>query len=84
MPRVLLHGEQTDGRISVTESAMSAGAKGPPLHAHAFDETFYVLDGELTFQLGDALRSRSRARSRLRGAASRTRSPTVRGLLRGF
>jgi quercetin dioxygenase-like cupin family protein len=55
MPRVLLHGEQTDGRISVTESVMSAGAKGPPLHTHAFDETFYVLDGELTLQLGDTL-----------------------------
>jgi mannose-6-phosphate isomerase-like protein (cupin superfamily) len=32
---------------------MPAGAKGPPLHIHDFDESFYVLDGELTFQLGD-------------------------------
>jgi mannose-6-phosphate isomerase-like protein (cupin superfamily) len=26
---------------------------GPPLHRHGFDELFCVLDGELTFQLGD-------------------------------
>lgn len=25
----------------------------PPLHRHDFDETFYVLAGQLTFQLGD-------------------------------
>jgi len=35
------------------DNAVSAGAKGPPLHHHDFDEAFYVLDGELTFQLGD-------------------------------
>src|SRR4029077_6719868 len=29
------------------------GGGPPPLHHHDFDETFYVLDGELTFQLGD-------------------------------
>jgi quercetin dioxygenase-like cupin family protein len=37
------------------ESTMPAGAKGPPLHTHAFGETFYVLVGELTFQIGDEL-----------------------------
>jgi quercetin dioxygenase-like cupin family protein len=30
-----------------------AGAKGPPLHHHGFDETSCVLEGELNFQLGD-------------------------------
>jgi quercetin dioxygenase-like cupin family protein len=54
-PRVLLRSEQSDGRVSVTESVMPAGAKGPPLHTHDFDEAFYVLDGELTFQVGDEL-----------------------------
>jgi mannose-6-phosphate isomerase-like protein (cupin superfamily) len=39
----------------VIESTMAAAAKGPPLHTHAFNETFYVLEGELTFQLGDEL-----------------------------
>lgn len=50
---VLLRSEQSDGHVSVTEITMPAGAKGPPLHTHEFDEAFYVLDGELTFQLGD-------------------------------
>jgi quercetin dioxygenase-like cupin family protein len=54
-PRVLLRSEHSDGRVSVTESVMPAGAKGPPLHTHDFDEAFYVLDGEVTFQVGDEL-----------------------------
>lgn len=54
-PRVLLRSEQSNGRVSVIESTMPAGAKGPPLHVHDFGEAFYVLDGELTFQLGDEL-----------------------------
>jgi quercetin dioxygenase-like cupin family protein len=32
---------------------MAAGAPGPPLHSHAFDEAFYVVDGELTIQLNN-------------------------------
>lgn len=54
-PRVLLRSEQSGGHVSVTESTMPAGAKGPPLHTHDFDEAFYMLEGELTFQLGDEL-----------------------------
>jgi quercetin dioxygenase-like cupin family protein len=49
-PTVLLRGDDTDGRLAVVE--ISGGAR-PPLHRHDFDETFYVLEGELTFQLGD-------------------------------
>ena len=49
--KVLLRGEHSDSVVSIVESTMPAGAAGPPLHAHAFDEAFYVLDGELTFQL---------------------------------
>ena len=52
---VALRGEQTDGAISVVENTVPARWDGPPLHHHEFDETFYVLDGELTFQLGDEL-----------------------------
>ena len=37
------------------DSRVPAGFPGPPLHRHDFDETFYVLEGELTFQLGDEL-----------------------------
>src|SRR5215208_192918 len=56
--KVLLHGEQSAGEISVIESGFLPGFGGPPLHHHDFDETFYVIEGELTFQLGDELSSR--------------------------
>jgi quercetin dioxygenase-like cupin family protein len=49
--KVLLRGEQSGGAVAIVENTMPAGAPGPPLHSHAFDETFYVLDGVLTFQL---------------------------------
>jgi quercetin dioxygenase-like cupin family protein len=51
-PRVLLRSEQSDGHVSVIETAPGPGA-GPPLHQHGFDEAFYVIEGELTFQLED-------------------------------
>jgi quercetin dioxygenase-like cupin family protein len=53
--KVLLHGEETAGAVSIVENRMPAGAPGPPLHSHAFDEAFYVLDRELTVQLDDQL-----------------------------
>ena len=52
---VLVHGEQNDGRVGVMLNRMSPGATGPPLHHHAFEEMFYVLEGELTFQVDDEL-----------------------------
>jgi quercetin dioxygenase-like cupin family protein len=52
---VLLRGEQTAGAIAAVEVRVPAGWEGPPLHHHAFDEAFYVVDGELTFQLGDEI-----------------------------
>ena len=51
---VLLRSEQSGGAISAIENTLPAGWEGPPLHHHDFDEAFYVLEGELTFQLGDA------------------------------
>jgi quercetin dioxygenase-like cupin family protein len=54
-PAVALRGEHTGGAISVMDNAVPARWGGPPLHHHEFDETFYVLDGELTFQVGDEL-----------------------------
>jgi quercetin dioxygenase-like cupin family protein len=53
--KVLLRGEQSDSAVAIVESSMPARAAGPPLHSHDFDEAFYVLHGELTFQLGDEL-----------------------------
>ena len=54
-PRVLLRSEQTGGALSLIESAAPAGFGGPTLHHHGFDETFYVMEGQLTFQLRDEL-----------------------------
>lgn len=46
-------GRNTDGRFDLF--AMDVGyASGPPLHTHAAQEdSFYVVDGVLTVQLGD-------------------------------
>jgi quercetin dioxygenase-like cupin family protein len=53
-PRVLLRSEESDGAVTLIETAPPPGA-GPPLHHHDFDEAFYVLEGELTFRLRDEL-----------------------------
>jgi quercetin dioxygenase-like cupin family protein len=50
---ILLRTEATQDALSLVEVTVPAGWDGPPLHHHGFDETFYVLDGELTFQLED-------------------------------
>jgi quercetin dioxygenase-like cupin family protein len=52
---VLLRSEETDGHVSVTEIVVPPHSAGPPLHTHDFDEAFYMLEGELVFQVGDAL-----------------------------
>jgi quercetin dioxygenase-like cupin family protein len=58
MPNVVLRSEESDGVVSVIELSSPPGFKGPPLHHHAFDEAFYVLEGELTFQLRDEVFTR--------------------------
>jgi mannose-6-phosphate isomerase-like protein (cupin superfamily) len=55
---VLLRSERSREQAAVIEITVPGGWPGPPLHHHDFDEAFYVLDGELTFQLGDALATR--------------------------
>jgi quercetin dioxygenase-like cupin family protein len=52
---VLLRGEETGGQVSVTEIVLPPQTAGPPLHTHDFDEAFYMLEGELIFQVEDAL-----------------------------
>ena len=52
---VLLRSEQTGGHVSAIENVLPAGARGPFLHRHDFDEAFYILEGELVFQLRDEL-----------------------------
>jgi quercetin dioxygenase-like cupin family protein len=51
-PNVLLRSEQSGGQVAVVE--LTGGGR-PPLHRHDFDEAFYVLEGELTFQIDDEL-----------------------------
>jgi mannose-6-phosphate isomerase-like protein (cupin superfamily) len=56
-PQILLRSGQSDGEVSVTELAVPSDFAGPPLHHHDFDEAFYILEGVMTFQLGDELRA---------------------------
>lgn len=47
----LATGEDTDGRYALWETVVYPDA-GPPLHRHSREEEcFYVLEGEITFQL---------------------------------
>jgi mannose-6-phosphate isomerase-like protein (cupin superfamily) len=52
---VLLRSEQTADVLSQIRVTVPGGWPGPPLHHHDFDETFYILQGELTFQLDDQI-----------------------------
>ena len=55
---VLLRSEDSGGRVALVDNRVPAGTAGPPLHHHDFDEAFVVLEGEVTFQLGDDLVTR--------------------------
>ena len=51
---LLLVGEETGGALTCGEYAAQPASVGPPPHYHPdADETFYVLDGEFTMQVGD-------------------------------
>jgi quercetin dioxygenase-like cupin family protein len=45
--RIKLDGAQTAGRFALADGVLPRGAS-PPLHSHPQDETFYLLEGELT------------------------------------
>lgn len=48
-----VRGEQTAGALTAFENVIPPG-QGPPLHKHTSEgEAWYVLEGELRFQLGD-------------------------------
>lgn len=49
--KVLLRSEQSDGQVAVVEGAAPPRWEGPPLHHHPHDEGFYVLEGEVTFEV---------------------------------
>ncbi|MEZ6087702.1 MAG: cupin domain-containing protein [Pirellulaceae bacterium] len=51
--RFLATGEETDGKYATWEAIVPPGS-GPPPHIHSLEEeSFLVLEGEMTFQLGD-------------------------------
>ncbi len=51
--RFLATGEDTAGRYAMWEALVPPGG-GPPPHVHSReDEAFYVLEGEITFQIGE-------------------------------
>ena len=53
---VLLRGLDSDGHLALVEMTVSADNGGPPLHVHpTHAEGFYVLEGELTVQVGDTI-----------------------------
>ena len=55
---VHLRGEHSGGQLALIELVMAAGAAGPPLHVHPVHaEGFYVLEGELTIQVGGERRT---------------------------
>src|SRR5262245_61567134 len=50
--RFLATGEDTNGKYALFEAFVSPG--GPPPHVHSREEEgFYVLEGEITFTIGD-------------------------------
>ena len=50
---ILVGGKDTGGAYCLLEATIPPGS-GPPLHLHEReDESFYVLEGELTFTVGD-------------------------------
>lgn len=50
----LLHSSDLEAAFSLFDVEIAAGAPGAPPHTHSFeDEVYYVLEGEMTFLLGD-------------------------------
>lgn len=47
LARMRLDGEHTGGRFALWDGVLPQGA-APPLHSHPQDETFYLIDGEVT------------------------------------
>lgn len=54
--RFLCEGEQTGHRFSVMEVTLPKD-QGPPPHDHPWDEAYYVLEGEVLFQIDNRTES---------------------------
>ena len=54
---ILAKGEDAGGRYSLMYEALPNGSGAPP-HKHTWsDEHFYILDGEITFLIGDEIKT---------------------------
>lgn len=51
--RFLVTGEESGGQYTIIEAIVRPGGGPPPHLHHNEEETFYVIDGEVTFQVGD-------------------------------
>mgnify|MGYP003575992116 CR=1 FL=1 len=53
--RIIISGKETNGAYAIIEMTVPIGA-GPVPHSHSdFEETFFVLEGELTFKSENAI-----------------------------
>ncbi len=51
--RFMATSEETNGKYAMWEAIVPPGG-GPPPHVHSREEeSFYILDGEITFQIGE-------------------------------
>ena len=51
--RFLTTGEDTNSKYALLEAIVPPGG-GPPMHVHSREEEgFYILEGQITFQIGD-------------------------------
>lgn len=46
-------GDETAGKYSISEWWLEPRSKGPGAHAHPEDDVFYVLEGTMSFQVGE-------------------------------
>lgn len=46
-------GQETEGKYSISEWWLEPKTKGPGAHSHPEDDVFYVLEGTMSFLLGD-------------------------------
>ena len=46
-------GAETDGRYSISEWWLEPNTQGPGAHSHPEDDVFYVLEGTMSFLVGD-------------------------------
>ena len=44
---------ETDGRYSISEWWLDANTRGPGAHSHEEDDVFFVIEGTMSFLIGD-------------------------------